>query len=373
MDIGIDCSCLAKAERTGVARYCSMLVNELPSALAPDDRVTLLYRISRLRRRRWFEHVDDRRFSNAVFQDRVAALAPKRLDVDHGPDLRIPRLRGVPAVSTVHDLSALDVPGIAAESFQERKLAALADVAARASVILCISEFTEGAFLSRFPAAAGRTRVVPLGLSPRFGFQDPGRIEAVRAARGLPPRYVLFVGQIAARKNLPPLLEGFQALRARPEFADLVLVLAGPVQTGGAEVLASPAADASVRAIGFIGDDELPALYGGALAFVFPGKGEGFGLPLLEAMACRTPVVAARAGANDSTAGDAALFVDPDSPEEFRDALARVIDDRELRADLLVRGVRRAAAFSWAETARRTVQAYRDAAQMGVPRRSRAS
>jgi glycosyltransferase involved in cell wall biosynthesis len=370
MDVGIDCSCVAKPERTGVARYCSSLVRALPEAIGPDDRVTLLYRVSRWGKRDWFERVDDPRFAVSAFHDRVLPFGGRGLDVMHGPDLRIPKFRRIPAVSTVHDLSALDLPGIAADGFKERKFAALRDVAERAAVILCISEFTERAFLERFPQATGRTRVVPLGLPARFSPQTPEAVDRVLRARGLARPYVLFVGQVAARKNLRPLLDAFLALRRREGFRDLTLVLAGPVQTGGAEIVAAseaaPERDA-IRFLGFVDDDELPALYAGAAVFAFPGKGEGFGLPIVEAMACGAPVVAARAAANPLTGGDAAVYVDPDSAADFAAAIERILCDGADRDAQVARGHRRAAGFTWKETARLTVEAYRDAARLGVP------
>jgi glycosyltransferase involved in cell wall biosynthesis len=234
-------------------------------------------------------------------------------------------------------------------------------------VILCISEFTERAVLGHFPAARGRTRVVPLGLPDRFGAQSGASVDRVLGARGLTKPYLLFVGQIAARKNLRPLVGAFRILRGRPEFHDLTLVLAGPVQTGGDEIVAEAREFGdSVRMLGFVGDDELPALYAGAAAFVFPGKGEGFGIPILEAMACGAPVVAARAGANPSTGGDAAVCVDPDSAEAFAEAISRVVTESAARADLVARGRLRAAKFTWSETARATVAAYRDAVKLGA-------
>jgi len=370
MEIGIDCSCVAKADRTGVARYCASLVAALPDALGPDDRVTLLYRASRWKRRRWFVRVDDPRFRVRVLHDGVFPLGGRGLAVVHGADLRIPRFRGVPAVSTVHDLSALDVAGIADEKFRATKLRALADVAERAAAIVCVSEFTERAFLERHPTARGRTRVVPEGLPARFGPQREATIEAVLARRGLRRPYLLFVGQIAARKNLAPLLAAFRALRGRAAGRDLTLVLAGPVQANGDEIVAatkaSPVADA-VRLLGFVADDELPALYAGAAAFAFPGKGEGFGIPILEAMACGAPVVAARAGASPATGGDSAAYVDPDDADAWAAAIEPLIADSTARAAIVERGRRRAAHFTWAETARQTVVAYRDAARAGVP------
>ena len=369
MHVGIDCSSVAKRERTGVARYCVSLLKTLPAVVGRDDRVTLLYRVSRIKRRRWFERIDDPRFDVSVFHDGVVPFGGRGLDVVHGPDLRIPRRLSVPAVSTVHDLSALDVPGIARESFKQRKLDALTDVASRAAVIVCISRFTEQAFLNRFPHAEGRTRVVPLGLAERFRPRTDDEVGAVRERLGLPGRYLLFVGQISARKNLEPLLRAFAGLRRLPGNDGLALVLAGPVQTGGAEILERARAErraAGVMTPGFVGDDVLPPLYAGAEAFCFTGKAEGFGLPILEAMACGCPVVVGRAGASVSTAGGAALVVDPDDAGELRDALSSILGSADVRDDLRRRGLARAESFSWRETGERTVSAYRDAVRRGV-------
>lgn len=375
MRVGIDCSCVAKAERTGVARYCSSLVREMPAVAADADRVDLLYRISRFRRRRWIERVEDPRFRVRWFQDWCSAIplpfGPGGLDVVHGPDLRIPKVSRIPAVSTVHDLSALELPGIADAEFQRGKERALAETAARAAVILCISDYTRDTFLRRFPEAAPRTRVVPLGLSPRFAPQDPARVAALRAARDLRSPYLLFVGQVSARKNLLPLVEAFGRLHAADPALDLDLVLAGPIQTAGDLVVEAarklPVAH-RVRFLGFVGDDDLPTLYAGAEAFCFTGKGEGFGLPILEAMACRCPVIAVNAGANPGTAGDAGVIVDPDDAGEIQSAVLRLLRRGPDRDAVIERGVKWAARFSWRETARLTFQAYRDAVAAGAPR-----
>ncbi len=368
MHVGIDCSCLAKAERTGVARYCGSLVDALPEALGGDDQITLLYRLSRLKRRRYFVRLDDPRARLRMFDARVPGLRGGPLDVVHGPDLRIPQAPGVPAVSTVHDLSALTVAGIAAEGFKEKKRKALADVARRAAVIICISPYTEQVFLEHYPQAAGRTRIVPQGIPDRFQPSTDASVAAMRAELGLGERYLLFVGQISARKNLGPLLDAFARLRGEPGLDDLELVLAGPVQTGGAEIVERARATFgdAVHLPGFVDDAILPPLYTGAAAFAFTSKAEGFGLPVIEAMACGCPVVVADAGALVSTAGGAAEVVDVDDADEISAALLRVLTDAETRAGWVERGFARAAQFAWRATAAATVQAYRDAAEIGV-------
>lgn len=369
MHVGIDCSCLAKAERTGVARYCGSLLDALPGALGEEDRVTLLYRLSRLKRRRYFVRLDDPRARLRIFDERVPGLRGGPLDVVHGPDLRIPRAPGVPAVSTVHDLSALTVDGIAGEGFKEKKRRALADVARRAAVIICISPYTEQVFLDHYPDGKGRTRIVPQGLPERFVPATAETVARVRADLGIGERYLLFVGQISARKNLGPLLDAFVRLRAEEGLGDLELVLAGPVQTGGEAIVerARRLAGDAVHLTGFVDDEVLPPLYSGASAFAFTSKAEGFGLPVIEAMACGCPVIVADAGALVSTAGGAAEVVDVDDADEIGAALLRVLTDPNTRTGLVERGFARAAQFTWAGTAAATVAAYRDATRIGVP------
>jgi glycosyltransferase involved in cell wall biosynthesis len=122
-----------------------------------------------------------------------------------------------------------------------------------------------------------------------------------------------------------------------------------------------------VRLLGYVGDDVLPALYSGASAFCFTGKAEGFGLPILEAMACGCPVVAASAGANVSTSSDAARLVPPDDAEALAAALDALLSPGPEREERVARGRRHSARFTWAETARLTWEAYREAALAGVP------
>lgn len=369
MRVAIDCSSVAKAARTGVARYCSALLGALPDALSTEDSLRLLYRISRWKRRHHRLHLGDPRCSSGWFSEAALRLTVGRPDVFHGPDLRLPPLRGVPLVSTVHDLSALDLPEVANDGFREKKRRALADVARRATAILCVSSATERAVHAHHPETEGRTRVVPLGLDPMFRVPDEEAVAALRNALGLRGPYVVFIGQLSTRKNLLPLVEAFDRLAASPEHAALELVLAGPVQSGGelvtARVEASPFRD-RIHLPGYVQDDQLVPLYAGAAASCFLGKGEGFGLPILESMACGTPVVVADAGASPETGGEAAIVIDPDDVDRLTVELARLHTDPDRRAECSRRGLSHAAGYSWAETARLTVDVYREAIRTGA-------
>jgi glycosyltransferase involved in cell wall biosynthesis len=178
--------------------------------------------------------------------------------------------------------------------------------------------------------------------------------------------YVLHVGDIHERRNLPMLVDAL--LEARAHFggaAALSLVLAG-VDRGVTEGLCAMAANAgapdAVIALGAVSERRIRSLYRGATALVYPTLYEGFGLPLVEAMASGTPVIASQAASIPEVVGGAGLLLDPRDTAAWRDALIRIMNDQEMRADLRARGLARAATFTWERTARLTLDVYREAA-----------
>lgn len=359
--IGIDVSTLARKERTGVSRYVLSLVEALGRAPG-GEAFTLCYRFSRLRRLRWFHRVRHPRFRTRLFQEGLTPFLSHSVDVFHGPDARVPRLGKVPLVATVHDVFSLDSEKWADDAFREKKRRTYADIAARARFLVFVSSHSRDRFLSHHPVEAARVRVVPEGVEPGFGYVRPAAVEALRARMGLPAEYLLFVGQIAARKNAVRVLEAFARLPAGAPS----LVMAGPRKHGWEEVRDAHARlglGDRVRFPGHVAEGDLAPLYAGARALVFPSLDEGFGLPVLEAFACGTPVLASTAGALPETAGGAALLVDPLSVEAIADGIRRVLGDDALRRDLAARGRVRAAALTWDAAARATLGVYREAAR----------
>jgi glycosyltransferase involved in cell wall biosynthesis len=176
----------------------------------------------------------------------------------------------------------------------------------------------------------------------------------VRRAHCLDAPYVLHVGTAEPRKNLSGLLDAF----ARLDRAGVDLVLVGPDGWGDAGDALPTRLQQRVRRLGFVSEHDKAALYAGAAVFCYPSVWEGFGLPVLEALAQGAPVVTSRGTATEEVAGDAALLVDPHDPVELADALRRLLDDTDLAADLRRRGPARAAAFPWSQTATLTAEAY---------------
>ncbi len=279
------------------------------------------------------------------------------VDVVHGTAVAVPPSRA-PLVMTINDLAFL-ADSTQATRHGNRFFRRGTELARRhAQLVLVPSEATaqECRDVGFDP---DRLRVVPYGVRP--GAATDADVARLRSAYGLDRPYVLFVGTIEPRKNLAAVVGGLVGLADR----EIDLVLVGPA--GWNEDLAArlaPLDDARlrVRRVGFVPAADLPALYAGALAFCYPSLREGFGLPVLEAMANGAPVVTSLGTATEEVAGPAALLVDPRDHEAVGEALTRLIDDPALAEDLRQRGRARAATFTWEATAAATAAAYAEVA-----------
>lgn len=263
---------------------------------------------------------------------------------------------GVRTVLTVHDLSLLRHPQwhprervLFFEQYFHRRLPGV-------DRFLAVSEFTRQEMLDLLPVADRDIVVTPLGVDPAvFHPAGPDEAKRVRERYGLPGRYVLFVGSGDPRKNA-----GIAPRALASAGLDLPLVLAGWSGWDGGQ-----REQGRTLALGFVPDADLPGLYAGALALVYPSLYEGFGLPILEAMACGCPVVAARTSSLPEAGGDAALYLDdPHDAQELGRILARLAGDEDARADLRGKGLSHAAIFSWNRTAELTLKAI-EAASAG--------
>ena len=281
----------------------------------------------------------------------VAITAP---DVIHATSFPVPP-RSSALVLTVHDLAFVREPAhftARGNRFFRRGLElALED----ADLVVCPSEATVADCIAQ-GFKRDRLRVVPLGVDLRRASEE--EVIRVKAKHGLDKPYVLWVGTIEPRKNLPALADAFASLKRD----DLDLVLVGP--TGWNEdvgAATAPAAD-RVRLLGSVERKELSALYAGATVFCFPSLLEGFGFPVLEAMAQSTAVVTSRGTSTEEIAGGAAILVEPRETATIAEGLQRVLDDPALREELSTAGARRAEGFTWERTAQGLAEVYREAA-----------
>lgn len=293
-----------------------------------------------------------------------AALRRRRIDVFHGMDhVGIPLVgKTGKYVATVHDVIPLLLPETF--TFRHRLVArtALARIRRRVDLAIVPSRAVKDDVVQRLGLSDDRVVVTPEACEPRFRPASAQAIEEAAARYRLPPRYLLAVGVQDPRKNLAALLRAFARLRQSGVVdAGLHLVLAGV--RGGLDAplvrtVRSLGLEPVVRFPGFIDDDDLPAVYSGAALFVFPSLYEGFGLPVLEAMACGVPVVASDAASLPEVAGDAAMLVAPRDVDGLAAAIAQGLRDDGLRKRLRAAGLARARQFSWKTAARQTLDAY---------------
>jgi glycosyltransferase involved in cell wall biosynthesis len=262
------------------------------------------------------------------------------VDVLHCPTQRAPVRSGVPLVVTFHDLAVLRHPETFNRWTRRYSRLALPRVARAARRLIAVSEFTRRELLDLLDVPEEKVRVVPNAVGPPFTAEG-------EAAAG---DYVLAVSTLEPRKNLPRLVDAFQ----RAHLNGCRLFVAGARGWGDVRLDGD-----AVSWLGEVGDEELAALYRGARCVAYVSLYEGFGLPVLEAMACGAPVVAARNPAAEEVSGGAAVLVDPLDPDAIAAGLAEAVDRRD---ELRSQGLERASAFSWADAARATVEVYREAA-----------
>ena len=229
-----------------------------------------------------------------------------------------------------------------------------------ADAILCVSESTRQDLLRYYEVDAQRAVTIHSGVRVVTG--DPASQEAGEVARlhTLPHKYLLFVSTIEPRKNLEVLLDAFDSLRARGAY-DGSLVVAGRIGWKS-EKLVTRLRKPGVVHLDYVHASSLPSVYKAADMFVFPSIYEGFGFPLLEAMALGVPTIAARSSSLPEIGGDAALYFAPHSARELEQAIERVAGDPELRSHMIDRGMAQAAKFRWSDAAAKTLAVLRTAA-----------
>ena len=364
MRIGIYAPNLATPAPSGVERYITELLRALSQtptshefALISDaadlplpagGRRVALKSMGRLARLR-FDHC------------RLAGLAKdERLDVLHCTKSFVPRGLTCASVASVYDVIFLKRPEcypLGWRLYWTRALKASVD---RASAVVAMSDATARDLEALLPGARGKVHAVRTGVNAASFALRKEDAQRIREAKGIRPPYLLYVGNITRRKNLPVLLEAYELVQ---KSIGARLVLAGALEFGGGLVLERLRQGIEgVTYLGRVSDEELAALYQGALAFVYPSQDEGFGLPVLEAMASRVPVITTTGGALPEAVGDAGVLVAPGSVPELAAAMTRVAGDAALRESLVARGLVRVAEHSWSRTAQQTLALYEKAA-----------
>jgi glycosyltransferase involved in cell wall biosynthesis len=272
-----------------------------------------------------------------------------------------PLLAPCPMVVTVHDVAFKRYPQFF--SFRDRLLFAtlLPTTLRRASAVIAVSRHAQQEILWAYPYLAGKVHVTPEAPGASFRPVDQEELlEPVRFRYGIHAEYVLAVGNIQPRKNLLRLIQAFALLRQQR--ASLQLVVVGQAQWKSSAVYVEVqrlGLEQDVVFTGYVPEEDLVLLYNGAQIFAYPSVYEGFGLPILEAMACGTPVVTSSVSSMPEVAGEAALLVAPDDVQAIAEAMSTLLRDENLRHTMGARGLEHTKRFSWEETARHTLAAYR--------------
>jgi alpha-1,3-rhamnosyl/mannosyltransferase len=365
---------ILQAPRTGIGHY----VAELATALAhePDVELSLFHgwgwsstlpeaampgysRLTPLLRqvpgayqaRRWLE------------QKRFDQRPSQAIDLYHEPSLWPLSFDG-PTVITLHDLTHLHYPDSQPPARLREIERRLADGVHRARLILTDSQHIANEAQAWFALPAERFVVAPLGVAARFHPREPEAIDRVLKAHGVEAReYFLCVGTLEPRKNLTQALRAHALLpeTVRQRFPLLIAGMAGWQRQQFNDELASALASGHVCLLGYLPDEDLAQLLAGARALVFPSLYEGFGLPVLEAMASGTPVILTGISAMPEVAGDAGNYIEAHDPDTLRDAMQRLIDDPAHWQACREAGLQRAKLFSWERCATVTARAYRQA------------
>lgn len=370
MRIGVDCAFLLRQPYTGVQTYLAEMITRMPR-IGRGHEFRLCFNYIHPRHRATVN-----RFARSGVRARVCRVPPQIMDrlywqfgvpIDwvygrvnvmfYPVFVGLPQRRGRTVV-TVHDLFPLTHPTMYPPEEVRGFEAGVRPSVERADAILVISTYTGQVVQDRFRIPPERIHCTPMGVHERFRPpEDPEAAATVAAHYGIRRPYLLYVGTLEPRKNLPRLVEAF-GRAARGEVREHTLVLAGkPCRDEAAIRSAVARLDPNVRVMlpGYVATEDLPALYGAATAFLFPSLVEGFGIPALEAMASGCPVLTSTAPAVCEVVGGAALTVDPYEVDAIAEGIRRLVEDEGLRESLRTRGLSRAKEFSWDRTAAETL------------------
>ncbi len=359
----------AIAQRAGVGRYTKSLVEHLGPLAGPDELRLFYFDFKRAGVPLSADHATHR--AVRWLPGRVVQKSWKTLrwppfnwfagaaDVYHFPNFVRPPLTRGKSVVTIHDVSFLRHP----ETTEERNLRYLTSqirkTVEQTERIITDSEFSAREIAELLRVSPDRIQAIPLGLTHHASAPDGAAIRRARQTLKLDRPYLLFLGTLEPRKNIPFLIDVFERLTS----FDGDLVIAGMKGWKYEPILermqSSHCAD-RIRYLEYVDDGLLPGLYAGAELFVFPSLYEGFGFPPLEAMLCGTPVVSSNGGSLPEVLGDAAERIEGFDAAEWATRLGQVISDRALRERLSAGGRQRAAIYRWEETARRMWRVYRE-------------
>jgi alpha-1,3-rhamnosyl/mannosyltransferase len=366
----------ATAHFPGIGRYVSQLAGHLVALLAADEQLVLLHQSQETEWALPEKSAAVARVATAVSPFSLSQqwkiprlLRQLNATTYHSAYFLMPYRPPVPTLLTLYDLIPEQFPQMV--SLQARLLTQLATrLALQASDwYLSISDATREAYLKQYNIDYAKIISVPLAADERFRPQTERVVGDLRRKLNLPSSYVLYLGINKPHKNLGRLVQAWGILVGRlPTAPPLVIAGAWDDRYPGVKTAVSQQhLNEHVHFIGRVDDRDLPALYSGAQLFVFPSLVEGFGLPVLEAMACGTAVACAHSSSLPEVGGEAAAYFDPTNVQQMAEVLQKLVQNEEGLAEMSLKGVAQAAKFSWQQTALATLSQYRLLAQTASP------
>jgi len=360
----------AAHRRAGMGRYAQEMATALLAAGTEHDYVLFYNRAIDARVEppldclpRLTTSLPDKPWRLSVLLAYLSRFPQDRLfpgvDIFHATDHLLPHLFRVRSVFTLHDLAFRFYPQTHTPLSRWFLALMMPRFLRAATAVIAVSECTRRDAIRQYGLDEARVRVIHEGVNPRFRPATPEAIAAIRQKYNLPERYVFYVGTIEPRKNLTTLLEAYLSLKNQRSGCGLVVAGSrGWRCQGFFRRLRELGLEGQVILPGFVPDEGLPALYSGADLFVFPSLYEGFGLPVLEAMACGTPVVCSDTSSLPEVGGDAALLVPPDDAGALAAAMQRALQDQALRAQMRALGLEQARRLTWEKAAQQTAMIY---------------
>jgi glycosyltransferase involved in cell wall biosynthesis len=307
---------------------------------------------------------------NLIWEQFTAPSAARKASVDlfHIPYFAPPFFPRIPGVITIHDVISLRLPQYRTDPKMKAYLQLITRAAHKATLTITISQHAKHDIIDALKLPAERIRVIYEAAGDEYQpINDSEVLAKMRARYGLNDRYILYLGGLDLRKNVPQLVRAFAYLYQQMGDPKLQLMIAGNLDKLGGALFPDPrpvAADLGITdhiVYRFIEEEDKPAIYSGASVFVFPSLYEGFGLAPLEAMSCGAPVICSNRTSLPEVVGDAAMSFDPDNIREIVQDMHSVLTNNELQADLRARSLKRAAQFNWRKTAIETISVYQEA------------
>jgi len=367
-------------QRTGVGQYTFNLIDHLIPLLQEKNHDLSLFYFNFLKRNRQIPSW------NGSVQKRVQSIIPGRLfyylwkkgvgvpfdwlsgkgDLIHFPNFILRPFREGKAVVTIHDLSFVRMPELIEKKNLQFLNRWIPYSLERASRILVVSEFTKTELMALYSVPEEKIVVAPNGVSSEFvPITDEQELNLVKAKYQLPASFLLAVGTLEPRKNLSLIIEALSILKEQKNKVP-PLVLVGPPGWNQEvnrlkQLVQEKGLQESVRFLYYVAREDMAAIYSAAKMLLFPSLYEGFGLPVLEAFACATPVISTNAASLPEVTGDAALLLAPNDPQEWSRAIETLWEEPTKQKQMFLKGLELAKKFTWERTAQKTLEAYEQA------------